>query len=185
MKTNGDLAPPVAVDAVFVDVGRKITANPPEWLPLVLQRFAPSKGADDLDWLTKKTIDAIDHLLRFLPALENLRGLEGERKDVRIVLGLLLPIRKDFERALPKGTGRPQDAKKLICAGVMLEAWRLCRGSVEPHSSEFREACAAYWKACGGKPLADPTYWRHPIEKAKATDWGLHRAVMVAVKNTG
>lgn len=172
-------------DPIFVGVASKITANPPEWLPLVLQRFATSPEVDDLDWLTKKTIDAIDHLLRFLPALENLAGLEGERKDVRIVLSLLPPIRKDFERALPKRTGRPLDVKKLICAGVMLEAWQLHWGSVEPHSLDFREACAAYWKACGGKPLADPTHWRHPIEKAKGTDWGLHRAVMVAVKNTG
>jgi hypothetical protein len=137
-----DLAP-ADVDAVFVDVASKITANPPEWLPLVLQRFAPNTEADDFDWLTKKTIDAIDHLLRFLPALENLGGFEGERKDVRVVLGLLASIREDFERGLRKGTGRPQDANKLICAGVMLEAWRLCRGSVEPHSLEFREACVA------------------------------------------
>ena len=168
MKTKVDLAP-IAVDAVFVDVGRKVTADPPEWLPLVLQRFAPSPEADDLDWLTKKTIDAIDHLLRFLPALENLGGFEGERKDVRIVLGLLLPIRKDFERGLRKGTGRPQDAKKLICAGVMMEAWQLCLGSVEPHSLEFREACAAYWKACGGKALAYPEYWRLYVVRAFRT----------------
>jgi hypothetical protein len=185
MKTNGDLAPPVDVDAVFIDVGRKITADPPEWLPLVLQRFAPSEEADDLDWLVKKTIDAIDHLLRFLPALENVRGLSGEVKEVRIVLGLLIPIRKEFERALRKGTGRPQEARKLVCAGVMMEAWRLCRGSVEPHSHEFREACAAYWEACGGTAFDDLTYWRHPIENAKATDWGWLREVMVAVKNTG
>jgi hypothetical protein len=182
MKTKVDLASTSDVDAVFIDVGRKIGA--PEWLPLVLQRFAPSKEADDLDWLVKKTIDAIDHLLRFLPALENLPGLEGEVKEVRIVLDLLLPIRKDFERALRKGTGRPQDIRKLICAGVMMEAWRLCRGRVEPHSLEFREACAAYWKACGGKPMGDPIYWRHPIEKAIAADWGWLRGVMVAVKNT-
>ena len=108
------------VDAVFVGVARKITADPPEWLPLVLQRFAPSPEADDLDWLVKKTIDAIDHLLRFLPALENLGlGLAGERKDVRIVLGLLLPIRKDFERALRRGTGRPQDAKNLLTQNLI------------------------------------------------------------------
>jgi hypothetical protein len=175
----------------FEDVARRIArGDPPQWLPLALEHFSPGIGEDhsDLDWLIEKTVDAADHLLRYLPALEHFGfGLAGERKDVRAVLALLPGIKKDFERGMRKGTRRKPDVQKVVCAAVMFEAWELFHRSVEPHSEEFREACGEYWKACGGKEIGDPkrgnwlANWRRPIEKARAMDRELIRKIMAAI----
>jgi hypothetical protein len=176
---------------VFVDVARRIAkGDPPQWLPLALEHFSPGigEGAADVDWLIKKTADAVDHLSRYLPAFEHFGfGLAGERKDLRTVLALLPGIKKDLERGMRKGTGRKPDVRKIVCAAVMIEAWKLFYDSVEPHSEEFREACGGYWKACGGKEIGDPkrgnwsANWRRPIEKARAMDRKWIRKIMVAI----
>jgi hypothetical protein len=175
----------------FEDVARRIArGDPPQWLPLALEHFSPGIGEDhsDLDWLIEKTVDAADHLLRYLPALEHFGfGLAGERKDVRAVLALLPGIKKDFERGMRKGTRRKPDVQKVVCAAVMFEAWELFHRSVEPHSEEFREAWGEYWKACGGKEIGDPkrgnwlANWRRPIEKARAMDRELIRKIMAVI----
>jgi hypothetical protein len=175
----------------FYDVARIVAkGNPPEWLPIALEHFSPGIGEDlgDYNWLIKKTVDAVDHLLRYLPALEHLGlGLAGERKDVRAVLALLPEIKKDFERGMRKGTGRKPDLERINCAAVMIEAWKLLHGNAEPHSEEFRAACGGYWKACGGKEIGegDPANWRRPIESALAMDQEFIRKIMTAiVQNT-
>jgi hypothetical protein len=175
----------------FATVARIIAkGEPPAWLPIALEHFSPGIGEDvgDYNWLIKKTVDAVDHLLRVLPVLENLGfGLAGERNDARVVLALLPGIKEDFERVLHHGTGRRPDVGKIICAAVMIEVWKQSRGMVKPHSTEFREACAEYWKACGGKEPGegDPANWRRPIEDALATpeEW-IRKITSAIVQNT-
>jgi hypothetical protein len=163
--------------------------EPPAWLPIVLEHFSPGIGEDlgDHDWLIERTIRAIDDLLHVLSVFEHLGfGLAGERKDARVVLALLPGIKKDFERGLHQGIGRKPDTGKIICAAVMIEAWKQSRGVVEPHSTEFRQACGEYWKACGGKEIGegDPANWRRPIEDALAMpeEW-IRKIISAIVQN--
>jgi hypothetical protein len=186
MKIKVNLPTKPEQSPVFLDVARLITPEPPQWLPLVLAHFAPDpevKIGDD--WLAKKMIGAVDDLLRYLPVFEHMGPLTGEVQQVRIVLRLLPGIRRDLERALRQGTGRPPDIGKQICAAVMLEAWRLARGDVEPHSAEFREACGRYWRACGGKVFwkagNSRTAWREQIDNALKSDRGSITDIMTDI----
>jgi len=171
---------PTEYDTVFLDVARLITQEPPQWLPLSLQHFRLGP-IGDYDWLTKKMIDAVDVLLRYLPAFEYIGPLTGEVKEVRVVMARLPGIKRDLEQALRKKDGRPLDIPKQFCAAVVLEASTLAHGSAQPHSLKFKEACAAYWAACGGEPFNDVESWRWPIQNALKMDREWIRSIMTAI----
>jgi hypothetical protein len=170
----------------FEKVARTIAdGDPPVWLPIALEYLSSGlgEGSADVEDLKMQMTKAIDLLLRFLPALdEDLRlGLAGEREDVRAVLVLLPGIRADLERVKHKRT--KLDVGKQVCAAVMIEAWTVARGSVEPDSLEFREACGEYWKACGGGESGDPGNWRRSITAARAQERGWIRKIIAGIQN--
>jgi hypothetical protein len=174
--------------AVFEDVARLVAkGDPPPWLPIALSHLSAGigEGPNDEDRLIKQTTKAIDHLLRFLPAFDHLGFgvVTKEREDARAVLVLLPGIRDAFERGLHKDGRRP-DVGKQVCAVVMIEAWTVVRGSVKPHSKEFKEACVEYWKACGGGESdreSDLDNWRRAIESAMKMERGWIRKRLTAI----
>jgi hypothetical protein len=95
-------------------------------------------------------------------------------------------IRKDLQiLAKPRGKGRQPKMDQRICAGVVVEAWRLCHGEVEPRSEDLYGACEEYWAACGGErigPDGDIEKWRRHVEKSLENQW--IRNVMVAVRKS-
>jgi hypothetical protein len=158
----------------FADVAAKIANPPPEWLPIALEHFSDrlTEEPGDVKWAIEKMAKAIDDLLWLLPAFEIMgAGLAGERKDIRVMLALLPGIKRDIERVMQESKGRKPLMGRAICAAVMLEAWELARGSVQPHSGDFRQACDAYWQACGGKSIGDRDNWRPFIQKAVKEDY--------------
>jgi hypothetical protein len=91
-------------------------------------------------------------------------------------------VRKYVSQFIWKGEGRPPDVTKQMSAAAMLEAWARVRKPA-PQSLEFRKACAAYWAACGGKPLSDVGHWRWPIQQALKMDRGFFAAIITAIVN--
>jgi hypothetical protein len=45
--------------------------------------------------------------------------------------------------------GRAPDSRRLVCAAVCAEVWRLQHGDVQPFSQKLQAACEEYWQSCG------------------------------------
>jgi hypothetical protein len=174
----------------FVGVARTITkTEPPEWLPLGLEHFsedvlgAGAGGPDvrqEVQSIVKEAHDAVGVLLKHLPLLY--RHLMGSAlpcpPQVETVLEALPWIKADLEPLIKQRTGRRPDARRQLCAAVVLEAWKLVHNKAEPRSETLYQACKEYWSACGGEEVGetdDLLNWRRPVEQALAagagTEW--------------
>jgi hypothetical protein len=154
----------------FEGVARIIANPPPQWLAQRLAQFSPfiatEMSSDEVDELDKKIVamhDAAVTLIRYLPGINTGAGLLGmlPSRDVTTALEVLPKIRKGLAWLT---RSRKADARRIIprefCASVIVEAFTLVRGSVEPQSIEVLEACAAYWEACGHAERDAKNWWR-------------------------
>ena len=189
---------------VFVDVGRRIAkGDPPLWLLIGLTHFsAQSKGGKVVrggigvdvtdedhrffDTQISRMQDAADTLMKWLPMWGQLSYGVQCPEDVAVVLDALPRIKKDLDRLDQKKIGRRPEVQREICAGVIVEAWKLLHGRAKPRSLQLQEACSDYWRACGGEQIGgwdDPENWRRPINRALETDHSWISLVLSAVRN--
>jgi hypothetical protein len=158
----------------FVDVGRRIAkADPPLWLLVGLTHFSADIGKDTSKYrqqfndIVGQLSNATDVMLRWLPMFQHL-GWGAECPDeIKVVLAMLPRIKADLDRLKPN-TGRPKNARRDVCAAVVVEAWQLLHGKVRRRSEEqLYEACNDYWRACGGEEIgetSDRSNWRRAVE---------------------
>jgi len=144
--------------------------EPPEWLIQGLEHFMSSpsqpgegkRGDESIEQMRKAT----DTLIHLLPGFYNLPFGVVCPKEVAAILPLLRPLKKELDKlALKPKDGRPPDMTREICAGVVIEAWKLVHGKAQPRSLKLQEACEEYWKAWGGNE-SDPENWRRVIARA-------------------
>jgi hypothetical protein len=173
----------------FAGVARIIAEGElPEWLLQGLDHFSGGIGTDaskERKTLEKERITrAVDVLMKRLPIFQRLSfGLECT-DYVTSVLGALPRIKKDLDRL--SGVRSRSITRHEMCAAVVVEAWKLLHGKVEPRSEKLLEACNEYWVACGGKQRGetdDIENWRRPVVSALATDHEWARAVLQALQN--
>jgi hypothetical protein len=178
-------------DPVFVEAATKIAkGEPPLWLLIALTRFdlrSPDIPTPDPREIFMQMHNAAVCLETWLPIFHRLPFGQKCPDDVRVVLEALPRIRKDHLQVLakPRRKGRRPKTGQWICAGVVVEAWRLCHGEVEPRSEELYGACEEYWTACGGErigPGGDITKWRRHVENSLENGW--IRNVMEAVRKS-
>jgi hypothetical protein len=163
----------------FADTARLIAGanggTAPQWLVEGLE-YLSCLVDDDGDWdLLYRTVgqmrDAIDVLVQWLPLLE-LPQLGGTSSDVRMVIPALKRFKTRLDRVeVPKG--RRPNVHDEFCAAIILEAWKLVHGKIEPRSERLYEACYAYLWACTGKAKAEwknPVKWRTPVKRALANE---------------
>jgi hypothetical protein len=142
----------------FASVIAKLTkGSPPDWLPRVLAHYSRLVGAreptKDDDAADKLLIDAARVLERGLgeySAAEDATGLELP-PCVDTVLGGLPEVIEFLETQVrpPRKGGPAPDNRRLVCAAVCAEVWRLQHGAIQPYSPNLQEACELYWQACG------------------------------------
>jgi hypothetical protein len=128
-----------------------------DWLPRVLAHYRPlisaRKPTKDDDAADKLLLDAARVLERGLgeySLAEDAFGLELP-DCVDTVLGALPELIEFLETQVrpPRKGGKAPDNRRLVCAAVCAEIWRLQHGDVQPFSPHLQEACEKYWQACG------------------------------------
>ena len=184
----------------FAGVARTITkdAQSPDWIVTGLQHFSdgisPNKqdrrrvSPDDYRRMVGKTLVASDMLMNYLPAFQHLpMGFQCPR-DIAVVLDALPRIMLLLEKANPMPrAGHRRNSRQGICAGVIVEIWKLVHGKVEPRNQQLYEACGAYWNACGNPEIGATVAlenWRRAAERASGSDNAFFREVLIAVQNT-
>ena len=115
----------------FASVIAKLTSDPPDWLPRVLEHYSPLIGATNPD-------DRKDDKL----LLDAARVLENGLRTYSIAEDRF-------------GLECPPDSRRLVCAAVCAEVWHLQRGEVQPFSATLQEACEEYWQCCGNDETGD------------------------------
>ena len=160
--------------------------DPPQWLVDALEFLisSPEPATKEAVKEIERMRIATDLLLRLVPQKFDDPG--WYIIDVPKTLAVLSDLKHwlDLAKAKPK-TGRPASIEREFCAQVILEAWKQCRGKVQPHSQQLREACEEYWKAWKGKPVGkagDVENWRRTIERASTKKFPWAEPVFVALK---
>jgi hypothetical protein len=162
----------------FTDVAKLIAKGPPpEWLVSGLERLSGFVGgesttaaeAKDFKQIITRMHDAADYLVKFLPLYLHM-PLGRPPDHVLVALDVLPLIKDDLARVVnepsPAGGQRPNISRK-ICAGAIVEAWRIVHGEPEPRSEKLWTACNEYWQACGHEYRgADIDTWRRDAEEA-------------------
>jgi len=160
----------------FAGIAGKIAnGDPPEWLMRALEHFSRDICADikpdpRVDKAIKEMRDATKTLLKYLPTYGYLGQGWQCPDEVLVVLGLLPKLKAELDKlSRPRPVGKQRDARRYLCAAVIVHAWELARGKAEPHSVALQEACKDYWRACGNKEIGktdDIENWRRPVERA-------------------
>jgi hypothetical protein len=136
---------------------------PPDWLVPALEYFrgfvAGKRLSDkEYQWVWKHSEEmrwAADVLIKDLQ-----RMFGASSPDVATAIKVLTKT-KNFYRERPRtGGGHRPHERRLVCAAVVVEAWKLIRGNVEPRNKAVLEACAAYWQACGQSERDAENWWR-------------------------
>jgi len=66
----------------------------------------------------------------------------------------------------PRERDRRRKPGNLTCALIVIEAWAFANGKPPSANNEqAKEACEAYWRACGGKPSGN---WQRMLKSARA-----------------
>jgi hypothetical protein len=162
---------PDATVEVMRPIGRMIVDPPPDWLLVALAHFGRDMVGDgkpfDIGDRFERMRDACDTLMKGLPAfMYTPFGLRAPN-NVVLVLGLLPEVRRYIDRACQPRKGRTPNAERIICAGVIVEAWKRIHGRAKHGSDKVYETCEQYWLICGGK-ATDLKNWRRYVEKASA-----------------
>ena len=147
--------------APFASVIAKLTSDPPDWLPRVLEHYSPLIGAanpDDRkdDKLLLDAARVLENGLRTYSIAEDRFGLRCP-ECVDTVLGALPELIEYLETQIrpPQKGGKLPDSRRLVCAAVCAEVWRLQRGEVQPFSATLQDACEEYWQCCGNTETGD------------------------------
>jgi hypothetical protein len=164
--------------ATFEDVASKIAnGNPPEWLLIGLNHFSnfirlePKLTSKEDMEIDKGMLAAAQYLTKWLPVYAYLEEFGFECPDCvdaasNALHELIEILEKDISEA-PTGPGKKPNIQQRICASVVVEAWRLIHGEVQPRSGALGETCIAYWVACGREltdEINDPENWKHAIK---------------------
>jgi hypothetical protein len=165
------------VDAGCAEVARLIAGSDADWLAPVLVRFSDLVGGEDRTIAEDRRLakqygrlaDAADLLIKELPKFRRLPdGIAIKYADVAVdALTRLKPLLDLNSRPLGRGGGPRPNNRQMICARVVVEAWRITHPGPMQADIAICEACAAYWRACGGADRGDDVEnWRRHIRKA-------------------
>jgi hypothetical protein len=152
---------PDSFDAVARTIAQ---GNPPDWLVPALEHFRGFVGGKPLSnkewqWAWKHSEEmrrAADILIKDLQRI--FKGVSSP--DVATAIKVLTKTKSFYqERPRTRGGHNPH-APRLVCAAVIVEAFRLVRGNVEPRNKEVLETCADYWAACGHEERDAENWWR-------------------------
>jgi hypothetical protein len=175
----------------FVDVARIIAkGSPPDWLVRGLEDFSlyfrlPKGDPDDLE-IEKNMLKAARYLddwlqiyLRLSEPPWNFEYPEAEAvENLSIALFEVIELLEKDINDLPRRAGGPKpDRRRLICAAVIGEAYRLLHEQLEPYSQHLQQACEHYWQACGNEPTGQYGYrrnWERNLQKyvdSGSDDW--------------
>jgi hypothetical protein len=174
----------------FDDVARTIAkGRPPKWLTVGLEHFSDGIGVDTSDVpfhsIIERMQDAVHVLMTWLPAFGQLPYGMKCPKHVAVALAALPQIKRDLDRASRKPIGRPPDAQRLVCAAVVVKAWKIIHGRPEPRSDKLLQACSDYWRACGGEQIGGSDLlenWRRPVEQVLKADYSWVERVLLVVQ---
>jgi hypothetical protein len=176
----------------FGPVAAMITKGPePEWLILGLEHFSLGIAGGDFTKedhqkfveVLERMEQACDTLIQWLPVYKHMGFGVQCPEEVWIALQVLPLIKADLPHTGRK-IGRRPDTGQGVCAAVIVEAWKLCRGKVAPRSEALYAACQAYWRACGGAgDTDDQTNWRWNVEQAIADDNGWIRQAFQSMRD--
>jgi len=199
MKTNIDIPHSSgragSVGTPLADVARRIAnGETPDWLLVGLERFSGLVGSGrrtdkEEKWLLSRLEqmhDAADLLIKNLPFYACLPAGLKMPDDVIVALDVLPRIKADLARAQKRRRGgRRPNVPRRVCAAVVVEAWKLIHGKVEPRGIALAEACNEYWQACGGEYRGeDIENWRRDIENAVSDPQLWIQKVLEAVRNS-
>jgi hypothetical protein len=165
----------------------------PPWLPAALKHFARVIGhhrIDEDDTIERKMIEAAKYLEQWLPMyirIEEEFGLGFEHPECveTTLVGLhelIEFLEEDIPRPAPRKGGPRPDGRRMVCAGVCAEAYRMLhsREKVEPYSRVLQRSCEEYWFACTGehtKGCDEPKNWQDHLLKTAKGDEAL-RAIL-------
>ena len=178
----------------FDPVAAMIAKGPtPKWLILGLEHFSLAvAGGDFTKEDHKKFVEvleqmeqACDTLIQWLPIYEHMGCGVQCPEEVWIARHVLPLIKADLPHTSRK-IGRRPNTGQGVCAAVIVEAWKLCRGKAAPRSEALYEACQAYWSACGRAERGetdDRTNWRRNVKQAIGADNGWIRQAFLAVRD--
>jgi hypothetical protein len=158
----------------FADVANKITnGDPPEWLLIGLNHFSkfiqlePKLTSKEDREIDVQMLKAAQYLTKWLPVYAYLEEFGFEYPDcVDTASNALHELIEILEKEISEartGPGLKPNIQQRICASVVVEAWRLIHGEVQPRSQSLGETCRDYWLACGRKHtdvVDDPENWR-------------------------
>jgi hypothetical protein len=103
---------------------------------------------------------------------------------VRLKPLLAINLRSRMKPKKGRGGGPRPNARQQICAEVVVEAWRIVHPDWSQEADiEICEACAAYWRACGGAGRGgDIENWRRDIRRAIAKPTPAWRNILLHYK---
>ena len=170
-------------DDGIVKAGRLIAGvdDPPDWLLSVLVLHSRAVGGDRVSGEDERKIDEtlwrarrnIDQLTTFLKKfLPDLTSLLSEKLAFDILLALeVLPriataIPKELQPAAHRGGGQRPDQRPRICAGLVVDGWRVARRQEPDAGKDVCDACQAYWRACGHDDADGGWDWRRDVRRA-------------------
>jgi hypothetical protein len=150
----------------FDAVARAIAnGNPPDWLVPALEHFKAfvrGKPLSNKEWQrawkhSEQMRWAADVLIKDLQRIFK----DVSSPDVATAIKVLTKTKNFYQERPRTGGGHRPNERRLVCAAVVVEAWKLVHdGNVEPRSKEVLEACADYWAACGHEERDAENWWR-------------------------
>jgi hypothetical protein len=160
-----------------------VERDPPEWLIPALQHFIEGTVVTgDTKSVIRDMLSATDTLLKWLPGFQRIPWGIKPPDYVWPILAALPQLKTDLEKLSVRRKGRPPNIGREVCAAVIVEAWKLVHGKVQPQSKGLLEACNMYWRVCGGAPIGQQWNlqgnWKGMVKKALAEDYSWIRKIM-------
>jgi hypothetical protein len=137
---------------------------PPDWLMPALEHFralVADKPLSNKEWQrawkhSERMRWAADVLIKDLQRMFK----DVSSPDVATAIKVLTKTKAFYQERPRTGGGHNPHGPRLVCAAVVVEAWKLVRGNVEPRNKEVLSACADYWAACGQGERDAENWWR-------------------------
>jgi hypothetical protein len=151
----------------FADVARLIGGDVEPLLELYAWVVGSERIRRDVTHI-RQMYKAADTLSRLLPMYDWLRakGMGRVEIDVAATVATMETIKADLAGMVDPREGRPVDARREMCAWVVMLAWKHVHGKIQGRSDRLYAACEAYWRACGGE-IGDLSNWRHYVKMAQ------------------
>ena len=154
----------IAVARLIAKGNSESASDPPAWLVPALEHFRDFVGSkrssyEDYQRAWKHTEEmrwAADVLIKDLQRI--FAGVSSP--DVTNWIEVLTKIKNLYRERSHTGGGQRPYAQRMMCAAVVVEAWKLIHGNVEPRSKDVLVACAEYWQACDQEERDAENWWR-------------------------